>query len=180
MSLIAHIRIFCSIFLLYSKIRKFRPPGNFASIQLDHYTAAKIPLGVGVRFFVRKMVERLYMDAAMSKSEVHSKELASDGSFSGGVKTISSSLDIMRKSLGHPFANTNTMHCIVASFNGLDNARFKERASVAARLWMEGIIAEYFAQNGALMGLRQNSFSSNNQSDANDEVGVSDHTQGWL
>ena len=92
MSLIAHIRIFCSIFLLYSKIRKFRPPGNFASIQLDHYTAAKIPLGVGVRFFVRKMVERLYMDAAMSKSEVHSKELASDGSFSGGVKTISSFL----------------------------------------------------------------------------------------
>ena len=155
--------------VLSNQIRKYRPPGNFASVQIHHYTAAKIPLGVGVRFFVGKLVERLYLEAAILRNEVHSRGFNPETNYG----SISSSLDIMRKSLGHPIQTLNNIHCIVASFNGFDSASFGDRASVAARLWMEGITAEYFAQSGAIMSLRQNSFTSNYISDSMDDGGVS-------
>ena len=155
------------------KIRKFRPPGNFASIQTNQYTTAKIPLGVGVRLFVGKLVERIYVDAAMARNEASSGDSSSETAFSGGNKIVSSSLDTMRKSLGHPFSTVNTVHCLVASFNGFDVASFSDRASVAARLWMEGVAAEYFGQGGAVTTLRQNANSLSYSNEAIDEVEVS-------
>jgi len=142
-------------------------------VQIHHYTAAKIPLSVGIRFFVGKLVERLYADALISRNEVIARELSGDLAFTGGNRISSSSLDLMRMSLGHPFHNTSTVNCLVASFNGLDSVTFVTRASVAARLWIEGITAEYFAQSGSMMSLRQHTSNAYNWNEVSEDVGVS-------
>ena len=54
-------------------VRQFRPPGNFGSVQLEQYTAASVPFCMGVRFFVGRMVERIYKDAYIDASQQLSK-----------------------------------------------------------------------------------------------------------
>ena len=75
-------------------VRQFRPPGNFGSVQLDSYTAASVPFCMGVRFFVGRMVERIYKDACLDASQQLSKRQGR--SFLEGV----------RRSIGHPFLET--------------------------------------------------------------------------
>jgi len=111
-------------------VRQFRPPGNFGSVQLDSYTAASVPFCMGVRFFVGRMVERIYKDACLDASQQLSKRQGR--SFLEGV----------RRSIGHPFLET-PIQCIVTGEKGFDLATCGERASVASFLWSAGIPCEY-------------------------------------
>ncbi|KAK1734261.1 eukaryotic translation initiation factor 2-alpha kinase [Skeletonema marinoi] len=111
-------------------VRQFRPPGNFGSVELDSYTGASVPFSMGVRFFVGRMVERIYKDAYIDASQQLSKRQGR--SFLEGV----------RRSIGHPFLET-PIQCIVTGENGFDLATCGERASVASLLWSAGIPCEY-------------------------------------
>mmetsp|Transcript_23314 Transcript_23314/g.33919 ORF Transcript_23314/g.33919 Transcript_23314/m.33919 type:complete len:642 (+) Transcript_23314:278-2203(+) len=132
-------------------VRKFRPPGNFGSAQFDQYTAAPIPMCVGIRFFVGKFVERLYLEANLYRNTA-----------------LASGLDVLRKSLSHPISSTHTVRCIVAGVEGMDAASFGDRAAVAAYLWASGIAAEYMPQSGVMMSLLQQSSSDSNKPNALD------------
>lgn len=112
-------------------MRIFRPPGNFGSVQLASYTAASVPICMGVRFFIGRMVERIYKDACFDASS-HQLSIRQGRSFLDGV----------RRSIGHPFLDS-PIQCIVTSENGFDLATFCERASVASKLWSDGIKCEY-------------------------------------
>ena len=111
-------------------VRQFRPPGNFGSVQLEQYTAASVPFCMGVRFFVGRMVERIYKDAYIDASQQLSK------------RQSRSFLDGVRRSIGHPFLET-PIQCIITGENGFDLATCGERASVASLLWSAGIPCEY-------------------------------------
>jgi len=111
-------------------VRQFRPPGNFGSVQLEEYTGASVPFCMGVRFFVGRMVERIYKDAYIDASQQLSKQQGR--SFLEGV----------RRSIGHPFLET-PIQCIVIGENGFDLATCGERASIASLLWSAGIPCEY-------------------------------------
>ena len=62
-------------------------------------------------------------------------------------------IDFLRRSLGHPLKMSSSVKCIVASPNGMDSSSFSERFIVAARLWAEGISAEYMPQSGVMLSL---------------------------
>ncbi len=106
-------------------VRRFRPPGNFGSAIVDSYTGAKVPFCVGVRFFVGRIVERIYKDACFDASHLSR-----------------SFLENVRRSIGHPFVDI-PIQCIVTGENGFDLATHCERASVASLLWSAGIPCEY-------------------------------------
>jgi translation initiation factor 2-alpha kinase 4 len=101
-------------------VRRFRPPGNFASATVSHYTSAPIPVCVGVRFFVGKFVELIYIDAAMLGRH--------DGNQSGNenrnIDAESQNIDLLRRSLGHPLSFSKSVHCVVASVHGLGMSVF--------------------------------------------------------
>lgn len=128
-------------------VRKFRPPGNFASSVVNQYTAASIPFCMGVRFPVGKFVELAYLDATLQATErwatQDSQKSASD------AQTI----DILRLSLGHPFSYSTCVQCLVASVHGLDSATVSDRLMVASILWSEGISAEYLPHSGIMLSL---------------------------
>ena len=111
-------------------VRQFRPPGNFGSVQLDSYTGASVPFCIGVRFFIGRMVERIYKDAFFEASQLSSKRQGR------------SFLENVRRSIGHPLID-NPIQCIVTGENGFDLATCGERASIASLLWSAGVPCEY-------------------------------------
>ena len=62
-------------------------------------------------------------------------------------------IDFLRKSLGHPHKLSTSVRCVVASPNGMDSSSSTERFLVAARLWADGISAEYMPQSGVILSL---------------------------
>lgn len=131
-------------------VRKFRPPGNFATAFVNYYTAAPIPVCVGVRFSIGKLVELLYLDAASSNRRSSTdtwNELAQMSSMN------KQTVDLMRQSLGHPLQYAESVTAVVASVHGMDSASTRERFVVACRLWAEGISAEYLPQSGIMLSL---------------------------
>ena len=125
-------------------VRKFRPPGNFASIQVDQYTSAPIPMCIGSRIFVRRLLERAYLEASC-----RAKLEASDC-----VSNISASeIESMRRSLGHPDDVYSCVQCVIVSMNGFDSETLSQRATIASILWSEGISNDYVLQSGVMMGL---------------------------
>jgi serine/threonine protein kinase/histidyl-tRNA synthetase len=139
-------------------IRRFRPPGNFASVQLNRYTASPIPVAVGVNFYLGRFVEQQYIAAANARNE------ALAGYFEGGgvpyqstnaKPSIASVSETIRLGLAHPFPASSSIQCVVASLNGLDSASINDRAEVASRLWIAGIATEFLPQGGALTNVIQ-------------------------
>jgi hypothetical protein len=128
-------------------VRKHRPPGNFGSALFNYYTTAPIPMCAGVRFSVGKLVELLYMDAAVSSP----KEISSEGW--NTAELDKQGIDALRRSLGHPLNYAESVKCVVASVHGMDAASASERFLVASRLWAEGISAEYLPQSGVMLSL---------------------------
>ena len=122
-------------------VRKNRPPGNFASTFLQHYTTSPIPFCFGVGFSVGKLVELLYVNAAMDNID--------------GLNETSSISDIsqMRKLLGHPLGNAKSVDVVIASSHGMDSLSLEERFLVATILWSEGVAAEYLAHSGVMLSL---------------------------
>lgn len=122
-------------------VRQFRPPGNFGSIQVNDYTAVKVPYCIGLTLYVGKMIERLYCDAAKDESSSSSWQ---------GHSFIAS----LRRSIGHPLIDSSIpIQCIVTSENGLDLTTCAQRASIASILWRAGISCEYLAQSGVVLSL---------------------------
>jgi hypothetical protein len=147
-------------------VRKNRPPGNFASSFVNAYTAAPIPVCAGVRFAIGKLAELLYLDVTLSVSDDNwiPSELLQKSSLD------KQGMDVLRRSLGHPLNYAETVHCLVASVHGMDAASAPERFLVAARLWSEGVSAEYLPQSGVVLSLlnRLHVDSSDDDSSASD------------
>jgi translation initiation factor 2-alpha kinase 4 len=132
-------------------VRRYRPPGNFASTVVDHYTTARIPVCTGVRFAVGKIVELVYLDASL---------FGSGSMFKGSVSSSAEKLvadkqgmETLRQSLGHPLQYTDLVRVLVASVHGMDAASTPDRFLVASRLWSEGISAEYLPHSGIVLSL---------------------------
>jgi hypothetical protein len=124
-------------------VRRFRPPGNFGSVQLDKYTSAPIPFCFGTRFFVRRFVEQAYVEASKSAEiEVLTSKVVSNAD-----------IESIRKSLGHPFQVFPRIQCVIVGTNGFDAESLLSRAMVATKLWLDGISAEYVAQSGVILSL---------------------------
>ncbi|KAL7563280.1 hypothetical protein ACA910_016641 [Epithemia clementina (nom. ined.)] len=122
-------------------VRKNRPPGNFASTFLQHYTTSPIPFCFGVGFSIGKLVELLYIYAAMDHIDVP-------------IDTSSiSDIQQMRKLLCHPLNSAKSVDAIVASAHGMDSLNLSERFLVSSRLWSEGVAAEYLAHSGVMLSL---------------------------
>jgi hypothetical protein len=110
-------------------VRKFRPPGNFGSMQFENYTSARIPMCIGIRFFIRRFVERAYVEASYAaEMEAHKTT---------GILT--DDLESLRRSLGHPTTVFPSIQCLIVSMNGLDSESLLTRAKVASYLWADGI-----------------------------------------
>jgi len=125
--------------------RQFRPPGNFGTVKVNDYTAAKVPRCVGVLFSITKMMERIYSDAA--KNEKWQGQ---------------SYIESLRRKIGHPSLDSSIpIHCIVTSESGLDTY-IAERAQVASFLWAAGISCEYLAQSGVILSLLRHFWSDTN------------------
>jgi hypothetical protein len=123
-------------------VRKNRPPGNFATALVNQYTSAGIPHCAGVRFSIGKFVELIYLDATLSGRRDSVNWNASDVD-----------IDALRRSLGHPFSYSKSVQCVVASVHGMDAESTPERFLVAARLWSEGVSAEYLPQSNVMLSL---------------------------
>lgn len=140
-------------------VRKYRPPGNFATTVLSYYTTAPIPMCAGIRIAVGKLIELIYLDASLanhtSQDVINSIEIDNAG------------LEILRQSLGHPLQFCTPVQCIVASVNGLDSASARDRFFVASWLWAEGISAEYLPHSGVMLSLVK-------RMDYTDDSGASD------
>lgn len=141
-------------------VRRFRPPGNFATSQVDQYTSASIPVCTGVRFFVGRLVAQKYVEAALSSRRENDHMLS-----------LTSESDVLRRVLAHPFPPSPSVKCIIVGMNGFDSASLSERAVVAAHLWSEGISAEYIPHSGVMLSLLKRQDSAN-------EIAVSD-TNEW-
>ena len=122
-------------------VRKNRPPGNFARSFPKHYTASPIPFCFGVEFSVGKLVKKIYESATVTSH--------ADGSIDVSFCEIPQ----MRKLLGHPWNNANSVDVVVASAQGMDSSFLRERFDIASRLWTEGVAAEYLAQSGVMLSL---------------------------
>lgn len=130
-------------------VRRYRPPGNFGSAVVNHYTSASIPVCAGVRFAIGKLVEIFYLDAALS-----GQTKFADGNSTDILQSADKNyMDILRQSLGHPLQFTSSMRVLVASVHGMDAASTPERFLVASQLWSEGISAEYLPHSGLVLSL---------------------------
>ena len=117
-------------------VRKFRPPGNFGSVRFDHYTAAPIPVSIGVRFILGNFMERVFVNSKYDSGWSSLSEWIDSHATKISNKIA---VDAVKNSLA-----PNTVRCVVASVNGMDNvSAMEERALVASRLWLAGISAEY-------------------------------------
>ena len=133
-------------------IRKYRPPGNFGPSIVDSYTAAPIPLAVGVRFQIGRIIDRIYQVAALMKKEVDFHAAGND-------------MDVTRCVLGHPIPLLHAVKCIVSGTNGLDATSARARAEVASVLWSGGITSEYLPQSGAILSLLRTYANDESSSD---------------
>ena len=129
-------------------VRRYRPPGNFGSALLSFYTNVSIPICVGVRFSIGKLVDSLYVDSMLSLSTA-----SADTEASHKFVSDAAGIDLLRKSLGHPLNFSSSVQVIVASANGMDAASASERLIVASRLWANGISAEYLTHSGVMISL---------------------------
>jgi hypothetical protein len=128
-------------------VRMNRPPGNFATAFVNSYATAPIPVCAGVRFSVGKFVELIYLDAALSeRRDSYSENWNANDVDKQGI-------DGLRRSLCHPVGYSKSVQCIVTGVRGLDEATKHERFKVAARLWSEGISAEYLPQSSVILSL---------------------------
>jgi hypothetical protein len=101
-----------------------------------------------LRFSVGKLVELAYNDATVSVPRGKDAiEMAQKFSME------KQGVDFLRRSLGHPLKMSQSVRCVVASPNGMDSASASERLLVAARLWADGISAEYMTQSGVMLSL---------------------------
>ena len=132
-------------------VRRYRPPGNFGSVVVNHYTSARIPVCTGVRFAIGKLVELLYLDAALACRTKFSDGSSSDLLQSAGADKHC--MDILRQSLGHPLQSALSIRVLVASVHGMDAASTPERFLVASQLWTNGISAEYLPHSGVVLSL---------------------------
>ncbi|CAB9500620.1 eIF-2-alpha kinase GCN2 [Seminavis robusta] len=130
-------------------VRKSRPPGNFGSAIFNHYTTAPIPMCAGVSFSVGKLVELAYMDATVP--EQGEKDIITE--MPQKLSMDKPGVDFLRRLLGHPLKFSRSVKCVVASPHGMDSSSTSERLLVAARLWAEGISAEYMPQSGVMLSL---------------------------
>jgi hypothetical protein len=131
-------------------VRKYRPPGNFGSTLLSFYTSAPIPVCVGVRFSVGRLVESLYIESTLSLATA-----SADVDANSKFVSDSAGIEVLRKSLGHPLRFATSVQVLVASANGLDAGSASERLIVASHLWANGVAAEYLAHSGVMMSLLQ-------------------------
>jgi histidyl-tRNA synthetase len=131
-------------------VRRSRPPGNFGSALFNAYTTAPIPRCVGVKFFIGRLVELVYLESTIANSmSVDSYDLTR-----GSTQEAMYGIDAIRASLGHPLnMMPSPTQCIVSSVHGLDSSTAQERFIVASKLWSEGISCEYLAQSGVLASL---------------------------
>lgn len=136
-------------------VRQYRPPGNFGSSVVSQYTAARIPQCAGVRFFVGKLVEIVYLQSTPRDS---SNISANDPI----------SMDVVRTYLGHPFSFAKSVQVLVASAQGMDHESTPERFLVASKLWIEGISAEYLPQSGIALSLVRRLVKTDEQDLASD------------
>jgi len=129
-------------------VRKYRPPGNFGSSISNLYTTAPIPIAAGIRFFVHRIVDRLYEVCQYKKSLIDDNI---------------NDMDDIRCMLGHPLQQINDISCMVASPNGFDSSSVQARAEVCSFLWAGGINAEYLPHQAAfssLLRIEADEFSS--------------------
>ena len=103
---------------------------------------------MGVRFAVGKLVELAYIDATLAHQ--NEKEIAE---MTQKFSLERQGIDFLRRSLGHPLKMSSTVRCVVASPNGMDSSSSSERFLVAARLWAEGVSAEYLPQSGVMLSI---------------------------
>lgn len=130
-------------------VRRYRPPGNLGSMNVNHYSNIQNPICMGIRFFVGKLVECIFKESVITNNNAN---------FSS-TEVIKDELDMMRKSLGYPIQFVHPIQCIVASYNGFDAASLHERALVTARLWRHGIPSDYFPHSGVITNLFQQNLS---------------------
>jgi hypothetical protein len=133
-------------------VRKNRPPGNFVSAIESQYAVARIPLCVGVRFSIGSIVEMVYLASTISSRNAFS-EMSSGGEFWQRTGSEKQSMELLRRSLGHPLRYVAPIRVIVASVHGLDEASTPERFMVASHLWNSGIAAEYLPHSGFALSL---------------------------
>lgn len=119
-------------------VRRFRPPGNFAA-ELTGYRSAPIPICAGLRIFIGKIVEQLYLYSLLESKRLHNSNI---------YQTVDT--EILRKSLAHPFPKSPSVTCIVAGTNGFDSSSLTERITVASLLWAKGIATEYVPHSGVI------------------------------
>ena len=81
-----------------------------------------------------------------------------------------SGIDGLRMMLGHPLPVTHPICCMIVSGNGMDSATLPDRIIVAARLWCEGISAEYIPQSGVMMSLLRRKPSDAQKIDSSSSV----------
>lgn len=99
-----------------------------------------IPLCVGIRFSVGKILQRIYQNTTSLDNAASS--------------TKHSHIELIRRSLGFPFHDCpGPVQVIISSENGMDKATVSERATVAAVLWSHGISCDYSAHSGLIMSL---------------------------
>jgi hypothetical protein len=127
-------------------VRKHIPPGGFGNSSFEYYGSRPAPICFGVRIVIGKLIEHLYIDSLSG-----ARLSVTDGS--ALTEGQSKGIDAVRRCLGHPFAYTNSVRCIVASDHGMDAASIPERFQVAARLWREGIPTEYLPQSGVMLSI---------------------------
>jgi hypothetical protein len=134
----------------FYKVRHFRPPSNFGSIQVSNYSAVKIPFCSGLIIFVGKMIEVIYTNALTYET------------WQGHQFSF---IESLRVSIGHPIIDSSqTIQCIVTGENGLDLATCPERAMAASMLWTVGISSEYLAQSSVILSLLRHIQSSTSTS----------------
>jgi len=102
---------------------------------------------MGVRFSIGKLVELLYYESSIAEEKDQSADI------SGKFSLDQHGIEFLRNSLGHPLKMSGSVKCIVASPNGMDASSVAARFFVAARLWSEGISAEYMPQSGVMLSL---------------------------
>lgn len=131
-------------------VRRFRPPGNFAA-ELTGYRSAPIPTCAGVRIFIGKLVEQLYLYSSLEWKSLYKSNIHQ-----------TADIEILRKSLAHPFPKNPSVTCIVAGTNGFDSSTLSERITVASLLWAQGISTEYIPHSGVISTLiRQKDVGAN-------------------
>ena len=128
-------------------VRRFRPPGNFASSDVSKYTSAPIPVCTGVRFFIGPFVERIYVEAALRSRKESEKSTL-----------LTSESDVLRRLLAIPdLLQKGSVQCLIVGANGFDSASLCERAMVASHLWSNGISAEFIPHSGVILSLLKRS-----------------------